>query len=67
MLPIGKIKQIKNVRGVGMGAYSENNPLILKEKMRNYIIDKVSFNENYNFIKAVYDFIKEKEQEGESK
>lgn len=50
-----------------MGAYSENNPLILKEKMRNEIINEVSFNEKYDFIKAVYDFIKEKEQEGESK
>lgn len=45
-----------------MGVYSENNPLIEKERMRNEIINKVSFNANYNFIKAVYDFIKEKEE-----
>ncbi|EOU1669843.1 MAG: hypothetical protein E6038_00010 [Clostridium perfringens] len=45
-----------------MGVYSENNPLIEKERMRNEIINKVSFNANYNFIKSVYDFIKEKEE-----
>lgn len=63
MRPIGKINQIKKARGVGMGTYSENNPLLLKEKMRNYIIDKMSENISYDFVEKIYKFTRQLEEE----